>query len=98
MTQLWQWYSEPLKTTLINDGAMEMDKVAELLAMVRHLAGVRQNTTVCIREFEEIRQEKAEAVSNCHAKLNGKASLCNFSALCPRDGCYTRVSYKEERV
>ena len=91
--QLWHCPSESLKKKIFDSGVRSVQSEEQILAGIRRQCVKTHNNLVNILGFQNIQQENDETIQQFAARLNGAASVCDFTVKCK---CDKEVSYKDK--
>ena len=88
--QLWYCPSDALKKKIFDSGIRLTDTETKILEGMKKLCVRDHNNMVNIMSFQGLYQENSESITQFAARLNGSASICDFSVKC---SCKKEVSY-----
>ena len=91
--QLWHCPSESLKKKIFDNGIRPTNTEEEILAGIKRLCVIAHNNMVNILTFQDLYQEKSESISQFEARLNGAATICDFTIAC---SCKQMVNFSEK--
>ena len=91
--QLWYCPSDALKKKIFDSGIRPTDTETKILEGMKKLCVRNHNNMVNIMSFQGLYQENSESITQFAARLNGSASICDFSVRC---SCKKEVSYSEK--
>ena len=75
-----------------------LDTVELLLSKMKELAVVTVHKTIHMVHLWKMTQESDERIRAFAARITGKADLCEMTVDCPKTGCDTKASYRDEVV
>ena len=75
-----------------------LNTVATFLARMKELAVVKIHESVHLMNLYQMAQDSDEAIRAFVARVTGTADMCGMTLTCPREGCGTNVSYRDEVV
>ena len=95
--QLLECCEESLRKDLTRNagGSLSAKSEQEVLAAIKNLAIVAENTMVARVRLHNMQQEHKETIRSFCARLRGLANVCNFSVACPTANCNTKVDYTD---
>ena len=70
----------------------------KFLSRMKDLAVIRIHKSVHLMNLYKMMQESDETIRAFVARVTGTADMCGMSIKCPKDGCGTEVSYRDEVV
>jgi len=91
--QLWHCPTASLKKKVFDSGIRPTNTEEEILAGIKRLTVKAHNNMINIVQFQSLCQDRDELVPQFAARLNGAASICDFTVSCPHS---TSVSYAEK--
>ena len=69
-----------------------------LLAKMKELAVITIHKTIHMVHLWKMNLESGESVRAFAARITGKADLCDLTIACTKEGCDTKVPYRDEVV
>ena len=97
VNQLWDCASDDLARRCYEAGPSKEITEKDLLARMKRLAIKAQNKLVNIVEFLSMTQETDEPVAMFLSRLQGQASVCDFTVKCPENAAVVH-SYADNMV
>ena len=73
-----------------------LNTVDALLARMKELAVIKIHKSVHLMNLYQMVQDSDEAIRAFVARVTGTADMCGMTLTCPRAGCHTKVSYRDE--
>ena len=99
LLQLRAACDEELRQRVYDTGDYDrLNTVDMLLARMKELAVVKVHESVHLMHLYQMVQDSDEAIRAFVARVTGTADVCGMTLICPREGCDTKVSYREEVV
>ena len=75
-----------------------LDTEEKFLARMKDLAVIRIHKSVHLMNLYRMSQESDEGIRAFVARVTGTADMCGMTIKCPKHGCGTQVSYRDEVV
>ena len=75
-----------------------LDTENKLLARMKELAVIKIHKSVHLMNLYRMCQESDEAIRAFVARVTGTADMCGMTVKCPKEGCNTEVSFRDEVV
>ena len=91
--QLWHCPTDTLEKKVFDSGIRPTMTEDKIMAGIKRLAVKAHNNMINIVNFQSLCQERDELVPQFAARLNGGASICDFTVQCE---CQKSVSYSQE--
>ena len=88
--QLWYCPSTSLRKKVFDSGIRPTDDEETILRGIKQLCVQQHNNLINIANFQNIYQEKDESITQFAARINGAASICEFTIICT---CKEKVPY-----
>ena len=95
--QLLECCEESLRKDLTRNAGGSLSNKSEqvVLAAIKSLAVIEENTMVSRVRLHNMQQDHGETIRSFCARLRGLANVCKFSVTCPTADCNTDVDYTD---